>query len=274
MDGDRFQPAPGRMPPAAAGGPPTPARHPLLHPPVTLLLAPVVLALATPLLAPPGKAQAQAASAVAADAEQVYLADCASCHGDGGGGTNRGPPLEGVGSASTHYYLTTGRMPIDEPHARIVRQPPAYRPELIEALVTHVEGFGGGGPGVPSVSLDSADVANGGTLYRSQCASCHATAGAGGALLYQHAPSVLQATPIQTADAIRVGPGTMPAFGEAALGDDELNDVVAYVDYLNHPNDRGGLPLWHLGPLIEGLAGWVLGMGILVLLGLWIGKGP
>ncbi len=208
----------------------------------------------------------------AADAEQVYLADCASCHGDDGAGTNRGPSLVGVGGASTHYYLTTGRMPIDDPDTKIVRAQPAYSPELIEELVTYVEGFGSGGPDVPHVSIESADVAKGGTLYRSQCASCHATAGAGGALLYQHAPAVIHATPTQTADAIRVGPGTMPAFGEAALGEEELNDVVAYVDYLSHSDDRGGQPLWHLGPLIEGLAAWVLGMGTLVLLALWIGK--
>jgi ubiquinol-cytochrome c reductase cytochrome c subunit len=248
------------------------------HPPAALLLAPFLVALVTPLLINSEPARAQAATDVGtdvgADVERVYLADCASCHGSDGRGTNRGPTLVDVGTASTYYYLATGRMPIDDPNTNIARTDPAYPPELIEELVSYVEGFGGGGPELPHVALDSADVANGGKLYRSQCASCHATAGAGGALLYQHAPSVYEATPTQTAAAIRTGPGTMPAFGEAALSEEELNDMVAYVDYLGHPDDRGGQPLWHLGPLIEGLAAWVLGLGILILLGLWIGKGP
>lgn len=207
-----------------------------------------------------------------ADAEQTYLADCASCHGDAGRGTNRGPTLVGVGKASTYYYLSTGRMPIEEPDARVLRQPPAYSPELVEALVEYVDEVAGGGPDLPHLAPESAEVPRGGRLYRAQCASCHTTAGGGGALLRQEAPSVYHATPAETAAAIRVGPGTMPAFGEGSLDDEELNDVVAYVEYLASPEDRGGQPLWHLGPLIEGLAAWVLGMGLLVLLGLWIAK--
>jgi ubiquinol-cytochrome c reductase cytochrome c subunit len=237
-----------------------------------LLGVPVLLALAAGLLvalAGPTLAQDEQGG----DAEQEYLAACASCHGDEGEGTPRGPVLKGVGAASMQYYLTTGRMPIDDPDALIQRGTPAYSPELIEGLITHVEGFGGGGPPIPELDLPAADVAHGGVLYRSQCASCHTTAGVGGALLYQEAPPVHAATATQTADAIRVGPGTMPAFGEAALSDKELNDVVAYVEYLDSPADEGGLPLGHLGPLVEGLVGWVVGMGTFVLLALWIGKG-
>ena len=243
-----------------------------------MLLAPVLLALVSSLAVAPRTAVAATApgagAAAEADAEQTYLADCASCHGDEGRGTNRGPSLVGVGKASTYYYLATGRMPIDEPDDKVRRRSPAYPPELVTALVDHVDGFGGGGPDVPHVSVESADLALGGKLYRAQCASCHTTAGGGGALLRQDAPPVYHAAPLETAAAIRVGPGTMPAFGEAALSDEELKDVVAYVDYLTQPDDRGGEPLWHLGPLIEGLVAWVFGLGLLVLLGLWIGKAP
>ena len=277
MDSDRQQSTHGRSPLAAGSrtfpSPPLAQMRPKL-PPMALLLAPVLLALVTPLVVAPRSARAQEAGSPQAGAEQVYLADCASCHGSDGRGTNRGPTLVGVGSASTHYYLTTGRMPIDDPNADIERADPAYPPEVIDELISYVEELDGAGPEVPHVSLAGADVANGGKLYRSQCASCHTTAGAGGALLYQHAPSVYEATPIQTAAAIRIGPGTMPAFGEAALSEEELNDMVAYVDYLDSPDDRGGEPLWHIGPLVEGLVAWVVGLGVLVLLGLWIGKGP
>lgn len=244
----------------------------LLRRSTALVGAPVLLALATGLLtalAGPSLAQGEQGG----DAEQVYQAACASCHGSEGEGTNRGPVLRGVGEASMHYYLTTGRMPIDDPDALVQRGTPAYSPELIEGLIDHVEGFGGGGPPIPELDLEAADVAHGGELYRSQCASCHTTAGVGGALLYLVAPPVHAATATQTAGAIRVGPGTMPAFGEAALSEEELNAVVAYVEYLDSPADEGGLPLGHLGPLVEGLVGWVVGMGTFVLLALWIGKG-
>jgi ubiquinol-cytochrome c reductase cytochrome c subunit len=241
-----------------------------------LVLAPLLLVLATPWLAADRPAGAQggpeAGAEAETEAEQTYLADCASCHGADGRGTNRGPTLVDVGKASTYYYLSTGRMPIDEPDARSTRKPPGYSPEVIDALVEYVDDLAGGGPGVPELHPKSAEVARGGRLYRAQCASCHTTAGGGGALLRQEAPSVYHATPAETAAAIRVGPGTMPAFGEAALNDEELNDVVAYVEYLASPEDRGGQSLWHLGPLIEGLVGWVVGLGLLVLLALWIGK--
>ncbi len=253
---------------------PFPPSRPSRRAPVALLLAPVVVALAMSFSAAPRPAVAQPApgAGIEREAELTYLADCASCHGDEGEGTNRGPALAGVGNASTYYYLSTGRMPIETPDTKVRRRDPAYSPELIEALVEHVDRFGSGGPDIPHVSPEHAEVALGGKLYRAQCASCHTTAGAGGALLRQDAPSVYHTTPTETATAIRAGPGTMPAFGEAALSDEELNDVVAYVDYLARPQDRGGEPLWHLGPLIEGLVAWVFGLGALVLLALWIGK--
>ncbi|MDP9019632.1 MAG: c-type cytochrome [Actinomycetota bacterium] len=236
----------------------------------------MLLVLAAPWLGGhrPAGAQAPAEPDRAAEAERTYQADCASCHGADGRGTNRGPTLVGVGQASTYYYLSTGRMPIDEPNAEIKRADPAYPAELIDALVEHVDGFGGSGPEVPHLAPEAADLGRGGRLYRAQCASCHTTAGGGGALLRQEAPPVYHATPAETAAAIRVGPGTMPAFGEASMSDEELNDVAAYVEYLSSPEDRGGQPLWHLGPLIEGLVGWVVGLGLLVLLALWIGKAP
>ena len=85
-----------------------------------------------------------------------------------------------------------------------------------------------------------ASVAQGGSVFRLQCAACHAWAGDGGALLHREAPALHEATPTQIAEAVRVGPGAMPAFGTAALTDGQLADLVAYVRYLDHPKDRGG----------------------------------
>src|SRR5437764_61336 len=85
-----------------------------------------------------------------ADVNQIFLADCAICHGADGRGTNRGPTLVGVGRASLDYYLTTGRMPITDPNCflanpdqEIERHKPYYSPDVITALEDHVEGLTG-----------------------------------------------------------------------------------------------------------------------------------
>ena len=216
-------------------------------------------------------------------ARRLYLSDCAVCHGDDGRGTNRGPTLVGVGRASLDYQLTTGRMPIAAggaggrtgPPAPAAAQPgpgrspelvkrhqPAYSALTIAALTELRDGLtGGGGPDVPV--LGEGDLAEGGKLFRLQCAACHAWAGDGGALVHVDAPSLHSSTPEQIAESIRLGPGQMPAFGEAALTDEQLASVVAYVRHLNDVSDRGGRPLWHLGPVAEG------GLALLALAGVW-----
>src|SRR5205085_11353855 len=109
---------------------------------------------------------------------------------------------------------------------------------------------GGGGPDIPRLGVG--DLAEGGDLFRLQCAACHAWAGDGGALLHVDVPSLHASSPNVVAEAVRVGPGQMPAFGEAALTDEQLASVVAYVRHLDHARDEGGRPLWHLGPVAEG----------------------
>jgi ubiquinol-cytochrome c reductase cytochrome c subunit len=56
----------------------------------------------------------------------------------------------------------------------------------------------------------------------------------------------------------------MPTFGRAALTDAQLQSLVRYVRYLGHPDDRGGSPLWHIGPLAEGAIAVFVGLGLLV----------
>jgi hypothetical protein len=64
----------------------------------------------------------------------------------------------------------------------------------------------------------------------------------------------------------------MPAFGSAAIDDHQLDQLAAYVRYLANPEDRGGNPLWHLGPFAEGFVAWTVGMIILLLTIRWIGE--
>ena len=220
----------------------------------------------------PSRAAARDPEASADWARTTFLADCAICHGNRGQGTRAGPPLTGVGAAAVDYWVSTGRMPLSTHHhgTRIDRQQPKYSPAQIDALVAYVASITGGGPAIPHVSLNG-DAGAGGVLYRLNCAACHSWAGTGGALQNREAPNLFAATPTQIAEAVRTGPDAMPSFGRAALSDRQLADVVAYIRDIDHPDDRGGLPLWHAGPLAEGAVAIVLGLGALLLISRVIG---
>lgn len=202
----------------------------------------------------------------------VYRRDCATCHGSDARGTDLGPDLRGSGTALLDYMLTTGRMPIASPDAPVERSAPAYDDATTRALVEYVDRLAGGdGPAVPTVDLARGDLAEGGTLFRLNCAACHAWSGGGGALFAREAPSLHESTPTQIAEAVRSGPLNMPSFGTDALSDRQVDSVVRYVRYLDAPEDRGGWSLWHLGPLAEGAVAIFLGLGALVVVLRWIG---
>src|SRR5262245_32016051 len=69
------------------------------------------------------------------DVRDIFLADCATCHGAGARGTDLGPDLRGDGAALVDYVLSTGRMPLSSPHAAVRRHEPKYSPEVRHALV-------------------------------------------------------------------------------------------------------------------------------------------
>jgi ubiquinol-cytochrome c reductase cytochrome c subunit len=224
-------------------------------------------------------------------AKFVFLRDCSVCHAVDARGTVYGPSLKGVGRAGVDFWLSTGRMPlvanarpaksvqgvpppgqqVADPYAQVRRGRPAYPPSLIAALENYVASIAPGGPDVPTVD-SHADLAVGGQVYRAQCAACHSWSGVGGALYQRAAPSLRAATPVQIAEAVRTGPGQMPAFGTAAIPSGQVSDVVGYVRYLDHPDNRGGNPLWYLGPVAEGAAALILGLGALLLCARWIGE--
>jgi len=260
-----------------------------------LLVVPAMMAVTVTMSTMSSTASAtsgQVPTSSSGDVQRIFRSDCAVCHGADGRGTTRGPTLFGVGRASIDYQLSTGRMPlapvgrsnVEEgtplqplpnnaaPDDGIVakRHHPAYPPETITPLVDYIANLsGGGGPGIPRVG--EGDLAEGGALFRQQCAACHAWAGDGGALLRIEAPALHSATRTQIAEAIRVGPGQMPVFGTAALTETQMASVVAYVRYLDRPSDRGGQPFWHLGPFAEGAVALIALAGLLAFTR-WIGE--
>jgi ubiquinol-cytochrome c reductase cytochrome c subunit len=86
------------------------------------------------------------------------------------------------------------------------------------------------------------------------------------------APSLLQDDATRVAEAVRVGPGLMPQFPRSALTDQQVNDIVAYVQALPAHENDGGWPIGDLGPVAEGLFGWVAGLGLLLVVIRLLGK--
>ena len=206
--------------------------------------------------------------------EQLYVEGCSSCHGaEGKGIAGRGPSLERSGPAAAHFYLTSGRMPASTGTGhQPLRKPPAYDPDEIADLVAFVSTLGDGPP-IPEIDPEGASLAVGQQLYTANCAGCHNSAGSGGALGQgNHAPAVTRATDLEVAEAIRVGPGAMPAFSEGVLDAEQVNAIVRYVGELRDPPSPGGFALGHIGPVTEGMVAWLVGMVLLVLAIRWIGS--
>lgn len=239
-------------------------------------VATVAVVVAVLALGGAGDARAQPAPPDPSPAEvdagrALFEVACTTCHGVAGQGTDRGPSLVGVGAASADFQLRTGRMPLDQPRAQAERKPPAFSPTEISQLTAYVASLGPGPP-IPAVDPAAGDLSEGFELFAANCASCHSSAGAGGALGHAvYAPPLDRASAREVAEAIRVGPGAMPVFGPDTFSDEEVDSLVRYVLYLRDPEDPGGFDLGHLGPLSEGFVAWAVGLLGVLLVARWIG---
>lgn len=202
----------------------------------------------------------------ATEGGRLYQDRCSACHGEAAEGMEQGPPLAGLGPAVYDFQLSTGRMPLAQPRDQAVRKPSPFTPGQIEALVTYLSSLPpGGGIPVPSVSPDGGSLADGQELYQANCAPCHGASGTGGSVGDAVAPGLGSATPTQIAEAVWIGPGTMPVFREAFSGA-ELNALVRYALFLRNQPDPGGASLGHAGPIVEGFVALLLGLGAAVVM--------
>ncbi len=224
-----------------------------------------------------GTAQASAPTANASQIEagkKLYLEGCATCHGLAGQGGSDGPSLIGVGAAAVDFQVRTGRMPLAQPVNQAPRKPPVYNDEEIAALAAFVASLGAG-PAIPTaeqVNTENADLAEGGELFRTNCAQCHNFAGKGGALSYgKYAPSLMEATPTEIYEAMLTGPQNMPNFPDSSLPEEKKQAIIKYIQNLQQGDSPGGLALGSLGPVTEGVFIWTAGLGILLAAAVWIG---
>ncbi|MEU9284030.1 c-type cytochrome [Streptomyces sp. NPDC048275] len=251
-------------------------RHPLAAV-VVLLLALAATGGLYAAFAPASKAQAdETAQSLAIDeGKKLYAVGCASCHGSGGQGSSDGPSLVGVGAAAVDFQVGTGRMPAQQPGAQVPKKKVIYSQAEIDQLAAFIASLGAG-PTIPTesqVSPEGADIAKGGELFRTNCAQCHNFTGKGGALTHgKFAPSLEGVDPKHIYEAMQTGPQNMPSFPDTTLTEKNKKDIIAYLDAVNSDEtvDPGGLSLGGLGPVSEGLFGWVFGLGSLVAVAIWV----
>ena len=203
----------------------------------------------------------------------LFIASCSSCHGLDAQGTSQAPSLVGAGSAAVYFQMTTGRMPAKELGAENERKPTDFSMAEIYAIAAYIDSIGGG-PAIPSpeqVNPVGANTGLGEELFSTNCSQCHGFAGAGGALTYgKDAPAMDAATPTQIYTAMLTGPEAMPVFGDGTITPQEKRDIIAYVIATRNEANPGGFSLGRTGTVTEGLAGWLGGLGFLVLIAMWL----
>jgi ubiquinol-cytochrome c reductase cytochrome c subunit len=222
-------------------------------------------------------AQAQEDPAQLRMGQQVYNTTCITCHGANLQGVlDRGPSLIGVGDAAVYFQTSSGRMPLVRQEAQAERKPPKLTPEEIDAVGAYIQANGGGPerPAETGAALQGSDPARGGELFRLNCASCHNFTGRGGALSAgKFAPDLDPASEDQIYTAMQSGPQNMPKFSDRQLTPDEKKDIIAYVKSVSNGNNNpGGDALGGFGPASEGVIAWIVGIGALIGVTLWIGS--
>ncbi|MFJ4618458.1 c-type cytochrome [Streptomyces sp. NPDC088812] len=252
-------------------------RHPMAAL-VVLLLALACTGGLYAAFAPASKAQAdETAQSLAIDeGKKLYAVGCASCHGTGGQGTSDGPSLVGVGAAAVDFQVGTGRMPASTSQmAQIPSKKVVYTQAEIDQLAAYIASLGAG-PSVPTEAEygeEGADIAKGGELFRTNCAQCHNFTGKGGALTKgKYAPSLEGVDPKHIYEAMQTGPQNMPSFPDTTLSEQNKKDIIAYLNAVNgdETESPGGLELGGLGPVSEGLFGWIFGLGGLIAVAVWV----
>ena len=225
------------------------------------------------LLASASSAQQAARQPDPANGRQLYEISCITCHGANLQGVNgRGPSLIGTGGAAAYFQVATGRMPAAQQGPDQRSKPTTFTEDEINDLVAFVQSVAGG-PEKPLGDLrNDAAISEGGELFRLNCAACHNFAGRGAPLSAgKIAPGLSNATDLVLYTAMLTGPENMPVFSNNQLTPDEKKAIISYIQSLKSMGDPGGLGLARIGPVSEGLVIWVVGIGLLMGVILWIG---
>jgi len=215
-----------------------------------------------------------ARSAAIDEGKQIFLKGCSSCHGLNAEGGSIAPSLIGVGAASVDFQVGTGRMPMADMSTQAARKRPVYNAEQTAALVAYVSSLAPG-PAIPTDAVlnyeRDGNTAQGGELFRTNCAMCHNFAGQGGALTQgKYAPTLMGVEPKYIYEALITGPQSMPVFSDKTITPAEKLSIIKWIKSAEAEPNLGGATMGRIGPVTEGLLGWILGLGLLIAVAVWL----
>jgi ubiquinol-cytochrome c reductase cytochrome c subunit len=201
---------------------------------------------------------------------EIFQAACAACHGgrlEGGPGPGvlEGPEMTETDIAYVDLTMRTGRMPI------VAREVGIYVDELTDEQREAVNAYLLAEFDLPGEipTVGEGDAGRGQDLYIRNCAACHGASGDGGiAGAGNIAFPLTHLDGVAIKEGTRVGPFTMPAFDVAVLDDQQVDDIVAYLELASGVErsfvgvaeiDQVGEALFAIGlALLAGLAVWVV----------------
>jgi len=208
--------------------------------------------------------------------QKLFAANCATCHGLQAEGSDSGPSLIGVGAAAVDFQVGTGRMPMQMQGPQAQSKPAQFDEQQTSDLAAYVASLAPG-PSIPSdeavntKDVSDEDLAEGGTIFRVNCAMCHNAAAAGGALTRgKFAPTLRGVSEKHIYEAMVTGPQNMPVFNDSNITPQEKKQVIAYLKHIESQGNPGGDGLGSLGPVAEGLFIWTAGLGLMVAFTIWI----
>jgi ubiquinol-cytochrome c reductase cytochrome c subunit len=230
----------------------------------------------------PAEAEEYTARDVEAGRE-LFLIGCASCHGLNAegittkDGNNYGPSLIGVGAAAVDFQVGTGRMPMAQSGPQAPRKAPEYDEEETRQLAAYIASLAPG-PSIPAEefldyeNVSEEDLKEGGEFFRTNCTACHNSVGAGGALPSgRYAPTLEGVSAKHIYEAMQTGPQQMPVFNDDIITPEDKRNVIAYVKEVQNQPSYGGVGGGGLGPVVDGVFVWLVGIGGLVGFAVWIG---
>ncbi|MSZ05881.1 MAG: c-type cytochrome, partial [Actinobacteria bacterium] len=131
------------------------------------------------------------------------------------------------------------------------------------------------GPAIPTDAVlnyeRDGNTAQGGELFRNNCAMCHNFAGQGGALTQgKYAPTLMGVEPKYIYEALITGPQAMPVFSDKTISPAEKLSLIKWIKSAENEPNLGGATMGRIGPVTEGLLAWVLGIGLLIGIAVWL----
>jgi ubiquinol-cytochrome c reductase cytochrome c subunit len=165
-------------------------------------------------------------------------------------------------------------MPVADLSQQIARKKPVYNAEQTAALAAYVASTAPG-PAIPNETIlnyeRDGNTAEGGTLFRTNCAMCHNFAGQGGALTQgKYAPTLMGVDPKYIYEAMITGPQAMPVFSDKTITPAEKLSIIKWIKAAENEPQLGGAALGRVGPVTEGLLVWTLGLGLLIGVAVWL----